>query len=164
VVTDARQIDEMFNGSQQMVGGNVIGYRKPVKQCTLRVLLWSQHPNHPRRWEQFFRIQASNRHVFSNRIYLLLAFGHKLKARSLSNNLAENLAVPFQRRERAMLRFRQMRCLQKTAVIQINDWHAYHSAVQLHLPPQNQSASRQRSVPSHPLVGVGISDHQRSHS
>ncbi|CUH44687.1 hypothetical protein RUM4293_03593 [Ruegeria atlantica] len=33
------------------------------------------------------------------------------------NNRAENSRLPFRRRERAMLRFRQMRCLQKFAAI-----------------------------------------------
>ena len=33
------------------------------------------------------------------------------------NNRAENSHLPFRRRERAMLRFRQMRCLQKFAAV-----------------------------------------------
>ncbi len=34
------------------------------------------------------------------------------------NNRAENSHLPFRRRERAMLRFRRMRCLQKFASVQ----------------------------------------------
>jgi putative transposase len=40
------------------------------------------------------------------------------------NNRAENSHLPFRRRERAMLRFRQMRCLQKSAAV--------HSSVHNH--------------------------------
>ena len=37
------------------------------------------------------------------------------------NNRAENSRLPFRRRERAMLRFRQMRCLQKFAAVHSAD-------------------------------------------
>ncbi len=50
------------------------------------------------------------------------------------NNRAENSHLPFRRRERAMLRFRQMRCLQKFASVQ--------SSVQNHFNQERHLYSR----------------------
>ena len=50
------------------------------------------------------------------------------------NNRAENSHLPFRRRERAMLRFRQMRCLQKFAVV--------HSSVHNHFNQERHLYSR----------------------
>lgn len=51
-----------------------------------------------------------------------------------SNNRAENSHLPFRRRERAMLRFRQMRCLQKFAAV--------HSSVHNHFNQERHLYSR----------------------
>lgn len=50
------------------------------------------------------------------------------------NNRAENSHLPFRRRERAMLRFRQMRCLQKFA--------SAHSSVHNHFNQERHLSSR----------------------
>ena len=50
------------------------------------------------------------------------------------NNRAENSPLPFRRRERAMLRFRQMRCLQKFAAV--------HSSVHNHFNQERHFYSR----------------------
>ena len=50
------------------------------------------------------------------------------------NNRAENSHLPFRRRERAMLRFRRMRCLQKFA--------AFHSSVHNHFNQERALYSR----------------------
>ena len=50
------------------------------------------------------------------------------------NNRAENSHLPFRRRERAMLRFRQMRCLQKFAAV--------HSSVYNHFNQERALYSR----------------------
>ncbi|MEP1356456.1 MAG: IS6 family transposase, partial [Tateyamaria sp.] len=50
------------------------------------------------------------------------------------NNRAENSHLPFRRRERAMLRFRQMRCLQKFAAV--------HSSVHNHFNQECHLYSR----------------------
>ena len=50
------------------------------------------------------------------------------------NNRAENSHLPFRRRERAMLRFRQMRCLQKFAAV--------HSSVHNHFNQERHFYSR----------------------
>ncbi|CUH42727.1 hypothetical protein RUM4293_01616 [Ruegeria atlantica] len=50
------------------------------------------------------------------------------------NNRAENSHLPFRRRERAMLRFRQMRCLQKFAAV--------HSSVRNHFNQERALYSR----------------------
>jgi putative transposase len=50
------------------------------------------------------------------------------------NNRIENSHLPFRRRERAMLRFRQMRCLQKFAAV--------HSSVHNHFNQERQYYSR----------------------
>ena len=50
------------------------------------------------------------------------------------NNRIENSHLPFRRRERAMLRFRQMRCLQKFAAI--------HSSVHNHFNQERHHYSR----------------------
>jgi putative transposase len=50
------------------------------------------------------------------------------------NNRAENSDLPFRRRERAMLRFRQMRCLQKFAAV--------HSSVHNHFNQERHVYSR----------------------
>jgi putative transposase len=50
------------------------------------------------------------------------------------NNRAENSHLPFRRRERAMLRFRQMRCLQNFAAV--------HSSVHNHLNQERHLYSR----------------------
>ena len=50
------------------------------------------------------------------------------------NNRAENSHLPFRRRERAMQRYRQMRCLQKFAAV--------HSSVQNHFNQQRHLQSR----------------------
>ena len=50
------------------------------------------------------------------------------------NNRAENSHQPFRRRERAMLRFRQMRCLQKFAAV--------HSSVYNHFNQEHHPYSR----------------------
>ena len=60
------------------------------------------------------------------------------------NNTAENSLLLVQRRERAMLRFRQMRCLQKFGSVHssvhnhLNQEHAYYSRDNFKL---NQSAA-----------------------
>ena len=46
-----------------------------------------------------------------------------------ANNGAENSRLPFRRRERAMLRFRRMRSLQKFAAV--------HASVHKHLKPRS---------------------------
>ena len=51
------------------------------------------------------------------------------------NNSAENSHLPFRRRERAMLRFRQMRCLQKFAAV--------HSSVHNHFNQERHLYSRE---------------------
>ena len=51
------------------------------------------------------------------------------------NNRAENSHLPFRRRERAMLRFRQMRCLQKFATV--------HSSVHNHFNQERHLYSRE---------------------
>ena len=50
------------------------------------------------------------------------------------NNRAENSHLPFRRRERAMQRFRQMRCLQKFAAV--------HSSVHNHFNQERHLHSR----------------------
>ncbi|WP_282154033.1 IS6 family transposase [Ruegeria atlantica] len=50
------------------------------------------------------------------------------------NNRAENSHLPFRRRERAMLRFRQMRCLQKFAAV--------HSSIHNHFNQERHLYSR----------------------
>ena len=50
------------------------------------------------------------------------------------NNRAENSHLPFRRRERAMLRFRQMRCLQKFAAV--------HSSVHNHFNQERHLYTR----------------------
>ena len=52
------------------------------------------------------------------------------------NNRAENSHLPFRRRERAMLRFRQMRCLQKFAAV--------HSSVHNHFNQERHFYSRDK--------------------
>ncbi len=48
------------------------------------------------------------------------------------NNRAENSHLPFRRRERAMLRFRQMRCLQKFAAVQSSVHNHFNQERHLH--------------------------------
>lgn len=60
--------------------------------------------------------------------------GHENEGRWI-NNRAENSHLPFRRRERAMLRFRQMRSLQKFASI--------HSSVYNHFNKERHKYSRQ---------------------
>ncbi len=48
-----------------------------------------------------------------------------------ANNRVENSHLPFRRRERAMLRFRQMRCLQKFASVHANVHN--HFSLERHL-------------------------------
>jgi putative transposase len=43
------------------------------------------------------------------------------------NNRAENSHLPFRRRERAMLRFRQMRCLQKFAAVHASVYNLFNA-------------------------------------
>ena len=43
------------------------------------------------------------------------------------NNRAENSHLPFRRRERAMLRFRQMRCLQKFAAVHASVYNLFNT-------------------------------------
>ena len=50
------------------------------------------------------------------------------------NNRAENSHLPFRRRERAMLRFRRMRTLQKFATV--------HASVHNHFPTQRHLQNR----------------------
>ncbi|WP_254016381.1 MULTISPECIES: transposase [Mesorhizobium] len=50
------------------------------------------------------------------------------------NNRAENSHLPFRRRERAMQRFRQMRCLQKFAAV--------HSSVHNHFNQERHLYTR----------------------
>ena len=50
------------------------------------------------------------------------------------NNRAENSHLPFRRRERAMLRFRRMRTLQKFASV--------HASVHNHLPTERHLQNR----------------------
>ena len=45
--TDTRQINEAINRAKQVILGDVVVYRKLIKQCALRLLLRSQHRNHP---------------------------------------------------------------------------------------------------------------------
>jgi hypothetical protein len=47
MLTDARQIDKPVNRPQQVILGNVIVYRELMKQRALRLVLRSQHRNHP---------------------------------------------------------------------------------------------------------------------
>ena len=47
MLTDAGQIDEAIDGSQQVILGDVILYRDLVKQSALRLLLRSQHRRSP---------------------------------------------------------------------------------------------------------------------
>ena len=58
------------------------------------------------------------------------------------NNRAENSHLPFRRRERAMLRFRQMRCLQKFAAV--------HSSVHNHFNQERHFYSLQNTPRDHP--------------
>ena len=59
--------------------------------------------------------------------------GHQNQGRHI-NNLIENSHLPFRRRERAMLRFRQMRCLQKFASV--------HASVHNHFNHQRSLSRR----------------------
>ena len=45
---DSRQINEAINRTQQVILRYVIVNRELIKQCALRILLRSQHRNHPR--------------------------------------------------------------------------------------------------------------------
>ncbi|WP_145974983.1 DDE-type integrase/transposase/recombinase, partial [Ruegeria atlantica] len=60
--------------------------------------------------------------------------GSRQKTGRWLNNRAENSHLPFRRRERAMLRFRQMRCLQKFAAV--------HSSVHNHFNQERALYSR----------------------
>jgi putative transposase len=60
-----------------------------------------------------------------------LGNGAKQEIGRHANNRAENAHLPFRRRERAMLRFRQMRCLQKFASVHANVHN--HFAAERHL-------------------------------
>ena len=51
----------------------------------------------------------------------------KQEAGHWANNRAENSHLPFRRRERAMLRFRQMRALQKFASVHANVHNHFNS-------------------------------------
>jgi len=59
---------------------------------------------------------------------------HRQETGRWVNNRAENSHLPFRRRERAMLRFRQMRCLQKFAAV--------HSSVHNHFNQERHFYSR----------------------
>jgi len=48
------------------------------------------------------------------------------------NNRAENSHLPFRRRERAMLRFRQMRSLQKFVAVHASIYNLFNSERSLH--------------------------------
>ena len=60
------------------------------------------------------------------------------------NNRAENSHLPFRRRERAMLRFRQIRCLQKFAAV--------HSSVHNHFNQERTSTHETISSSIEPLL------------
>ncbi len=51
------------------------------------------------------------------------------------NNRAENSHLPFRRREKAMLRFRQLRCLQKFASVHASIYNLFNSERSLHSRP-----------------------------
>jgi putative transposase len=59
---------------------------------------------------------------------------HRKETGRWVNNRVENSRLPFRRRERAMLRFRQMRCLQKFAAV--------HSSVHNHFNQERHHYSR----------------------
>ena len=61
------------------------------------------------------------------------------------NNRAENSHLQFRRRERAMLRFRQMRCLQKFAAAHSSAIQPFQSGAPLLLTRQFQAPSNRRS-------------------
>ena len=61
------------------------------------------------------------------------------------NNWAENSHLPFRRRERAMLRFRRMRCLQKFAAVSLFSPQPFQSGAPLLLTRQFQAQSNRRS-------------------
>lgn len=63
-----------------------------------------------------------------------IGIAHKQETGCWLNNRAENSHLPFRRRERAMLRFRQMRCLQKFASV--------HSSVHNHFNQERHLYSR----------------------
>jgi putative transposase len=60
--------------------------------------------------------------------------GDRQEAGRWLNNRAENSHLPFRRRERAMLRFRRMRCLQKFAAV--------HASVSNHFNHERSLSSR----------------------
>ena len=62
------------------------------------------------------------------------------------NNRAENSHLPFRRRERAMLRFRRMRSLQKFAAV--------HSSVYNHFNQERSLTSRAHQTPAPPICRV----------
>jgi len=63
-----------------------------------------------------------------------LGIGHKQEHRRWANNRAENSHQPFRRRERAMLRFRRMRTLQKFASV--------HASIFNHFNQERSLSSR----------------------
>src|SRR5210317_1714478 len=64
-----------------------------------------------------------------------IGFEHRQETGRWLNNRAENSHLPFRRRERAMLRFRRMRSLQKFAAV--------HSSVHNHFNQERHLYSRQ---------------------
>ncbi|WP_256435273.1 transposase [Croceicoccus sp. YJ47] len=52
---------------------------------------------------------------------------HKQKTGRYANNRAENAHLPFRRKERAMLRFRQMKSLQKFASVHASFHNHFNS-------------------------------------
>jgi putative transposase len=53
--------------------------------------------------------------------------GYRQETGRWLNNRAENSHLPFRRRERAMLRFRLMRSLQKFAAVHASDYNLFNS-------------------------------------
>jgi len=63
-----------------------------------------------------------------------------------ANNPVENSHRPFQRRERAMLRFRQMKTLQKFASVHANNHN--HFSLERHLVNQQTYTERRFAAPA----------------
>ncbi len=73
-----------------------------------------------------------------------LGNGKKQEIGRWANNRAENSHLPFRRRERAMLRFRQMKSLQKFASVHANvhnHFNSEHHLIDTHTYKTRRSAA-----------------------
>jgi putative transposase len=81
-----------------------------------------------------------------------LGCAQKQEAGCWANNRVENSHLPFRRRERAMLRFRQMSCLQKFASVHASVYNHFNQERQL---VRQETYKTRRSAASAEWMSLG---------